>query len=54
MLHAEHLVNKGYTNPKRLAIEGRSAGGLLMGGVLNLRPDLFAAAIMVCMWGGGV
>jgi len=43
---AEHLVSKKYTNPKRLAIEGRSAGGLLMGGVLNLRPDLFAAAIM--------
>ncbi|KAF5841230.1 hypothetical protein DUNSADRAFT_13875 [Dunaliella salina] len=43
---AEHLVSKKYTNPKRMAIEGRSAGGLLMGGVLNLRPDLFAAAIM--------
>jgi len=46
-LRTEHLVSKKYTNPKRLAIEGRSAGGLLMGGVLNLRPDLFSAAIMV-------
>jgi oligopeptidase B len=42
---AEHLVAQGYTNPQRLAIRGRSAGGLLMGAVLNSRPDLFACAV---------
>jgi hypothetical protein len=34
-----------YTSPDKLAIEGRSAGGLLMGAVLNMRPDLFHAAL---------
>jgi oligopeptidase B len=38
---AEHLVAGGYTSPARLAIMGGSAGGLLMGAVVNLRPDLF-------------
>jgi oligopeptidase B len=38
---AEKLVNDGYTNPKLLAAEGGSAGGLLMGAVANMRPDLF-------------
>jgi oligopeptidase B len=38
----EHLVREGYTSPSRLAIQGGSAGGLLMGAVANLRPDLFA------------
>jgi oligopeptidase B len=42
---AEHLVREGYTSPARLAIWGGSAGGLLIGAVLNLRPDLFGAAI---------
>jgi oligopeptidase B len=42
---AEHLIAKGYTQADRLAIEGRSAGGLLMGAVMNLRPDLFRAVI---------
>ncbi len=41
---AEHLVAAGYSSPRRLAIQGRSAGGLLIGAVLNMRPDLFAAA----------
>jgi oligopeptidase B len=41
---AEHLIESGYTSPERLAIEGHSAGGLLIGAVLNMRPDLFAAA----------
>ena len=38
---AEHLVAGKYTQPERLAIMGGSAGGLLMGAVVNLRPDLF-------------
>ena len=42
---AEHLVAEGYTSPDRLVIRGRSAGGLLIGAVLNQRPDLFAAAV---------
>jgi oligopeptidase B len=42
---AEHLVAERYTNSQRLAIRGRSAGGLLMGAVLNMRPDLFACAV---------
>jgi oligopeptidase B len=42
---AEHLVAAGYTSPGRLAIRGGSAGGLLMGAVTNMRPDLFAAVV---------
>lgn len=42
---AEHLVAAGYTSPDRLAISGGSAGGLLMGAVTNLRPELFQAVI---------
>jgi oligopeptidase B len=41
----EHLIAKGYGDPKRVAIEGGSAGGLLMGAVTNLRPDLFRAVL---------
>jgi len=40
---AEYLVAQGYGSEDRLAIEGASAGGLLMGAVLNMRPDLFHA-----------
>ena len=43
---AEYLVAQGYGSKNRLAIEGRSAGGLLMGAVLNMRPDLFHAALV--------
>ncbi|ACO79447.1 Oligopeptidase B protein [Azotobacter vinelandii CA] len=42
---AEHLIAEGVTCADRLAISGGSAGGLLIGAVLNRRPELFAAAI---------
>lgn len=42
---AEHLIAEKYTASDRLAIMGGSAGGLLMGAVTNLRPDLFAAVV---------
>ncbi|BAL98107.1 MULTISPECIES: S9 family peptidase [Caldilinea] len=42
---AETLIAQGYTSPERLTIMGRSAGGLLMGAVVNMRPDLFAGVI---------
>jgi prolyl oligopeptidase len=42
---AEYLVGEGYTRPERLAIAGGSNGGLLVGAVLNQRPDLFGAAL---------
>jgi oligopeptidase B len=42
---AEHLIAQRYTNSEKLIIEGGSAGGLLMGAVANLRPDLFRMVI---------
>jgi prolyl oligopeptidase len=42
---AEWLVREGYTSSRRLAISGRSNGGLLVGAVMTQRPDLFAAAL---------
>jgi oligopeptidase B len=41
----EHLTAAGYGDPARVVIEGGSAGGLLMGVVANLRPDLFCAIV---------
>jgi len=42
---AEHLVREKYADPRRLFAQGASAGGLLMGAVINLRPDLFRGVI---------
>ena len=41
----DHLVKEKYTSKDRLVIQGGSAGGLLMGAVSNMRPDLFKAVI---------
>ena len=42
---AEHLVAEGFTRPERIVAQGGSAGGMLMGAVANLRPDLFAGIL---------
>src|SRR5439155_4038381 len=43
---ADHLIAEKYTARDRLVIQGGSAGGLLMGGVLTFRPDLCKAAVL--------
>jgi len=42
---AEYMVQEGYTSPRRIAINGDSAGGIMVGRAMTERPDLFAAAI---------
>jgi oligopeptidase B len=43
---AETLIREGYTSPEKLAIEGGSAGGLIIGAVMNMRPDLFKVCLL--------
>jgi len=45
MAVAEHLRAEGYTSSERLVVEGASAGGLLMGAVVNMRPELFKVVV---------
>jgi oligopeptidase B len=47
---AEHLVSEGYTKKDRLFANGGSAGGMLMGAVTNMRPDLFRGVIAEVPW----
>jgi oligopeptidase B len=42
---AEHLIHAGYTSSGQIVASGASAGGLLMGAVVNMRPDLFAGIV---------
>lgn len=42
---AEHLINKGYTSSQKMFAMGGSAGGLLVGAVVNMRPDLWKGVI---------
>ena len=42
---AEHLINENYTQKGNIAISGGSAGGMLIGTAINLRPELFKAAL---------
>ena len=42
---AGYLVEQGWTSPSRLAIRGGSAGGLLMGAVVNMAPEMFGAVV---------
>lgn len=47
---AEHLIAQGFTNTDLLFAQGGSAGGLLMGAVVNMRPDLFKGVIADVPW----
>ncbi|MEM7248109.1 MAG: S9 family peptidase [Acidobacteriota bacterium] len=44
---AEHLIEKGYTSKGRICARGGSAGGMLMGAIANMRPELFASVAAI-------
>ena len=47
---AEYLIKEGYTQPEYLFAQGGSAGGLLMGAIANMRPDLYRGIIANVPW----
>jgi oligopeptidase B len=47
---AEHLIAEKYTNPEKLFAMGGSAGGLLMGAIINLQPELYKGVIATVPW----
>ena len=47
---ADHLIREGYSSPEMLYAQGGSAGGLLMGAVANMRPDLFDGIVAQVPW----
>jgi oligopeptidase B len=47
---AEYLIKEGYTQPEYLFAQGGSAGGLLMGAIINMRPDLYKGIIANVPW----
>lgn len=47
---AEYLIEAGYTSPDKLFAIGRSAGGLLMGAIVNSQPELYKGVIAVVPW----
>ncbi|MCU0381247.1 MAG: S9 family peptidase [Chitinophagaceae bacterium] len=47
---AQYLVNEKYTSPDRLFANGGSAGGMLMGAITNMRPDLFRGILAEVPW----
>lgn len=47
---AQYLVNEKYTSPNRLFANGVSAGGMLMGAITNMRPDLFRGVLAEVPW----
>jgi prolyl oligopeptidase len=51
---ARYLIDNKYTSPAHLAIEGTSAGGIMVGGAITQHPELFAAALDVVGWTDGL
>jgi len=47
---AEYLIAEKFTNPDKLFAQGGSAGGLLMGAIVNMRPDIFKGVIAAVPW----
>ncbi len=43
---AEYLIDNGYSTPKKMGLQGASAGGTLAAGIINMRPDLFKVVLL--------